>query len=87
MKIKPVRFHYNNLSGFDTNTEYIGIIAQDLQQVAPYMVSSTKLNGQQYLQVNNGAMTYMLINAMQEEEQKIAALTKEVEALKEMIKK
>jgi hypothetical protein len=71
LKIKPIRFHYNKLSEFDTETEHIGVIAQELKEVAPYMVSE---NEHGYLDVNNSAMTYMLVNAVQELAQKNQAL-------------
>jgi hypothetical protein len=42
MRIRPVTFHYNDLSGYDTDPEYVGVIAQELQEVAPYMVSESE---------------------------------------------
>lgn len=92
MKIKPVKYHYNEISGFDVKPEYVGVLAQDLQKVAPYMVSEVTMSTgsktvsktdknsstgmsldntnnsskTQYLQVDNSAMTYMLINAVKE---------------------
>jgi hypothetical protein len=65
-EIDPVTFHYNSLSGFDTRKEYVGVIAQQLEEVAPYMVSSFNQDGDAYLQVDNSAMTYMLVNAVKE---------------------
>ncbi len=68
LKIKPVTYHYNELSGFNMDKEYVGVIAQDLQEIAPYMVSSGeyKNTGKEFLSVDNSAMTYMLINAVKE---------------------
>lgn len=84
LKIKPVTYHYNELSGFDTETEYVGVIAQELQEIAPYMVGSTEFkdSGTEYLNVDNSAMTYMLINAVKEQQAQIEALKTEIEALK-----
>lgn len=81
MQIKPVTYHYNEKSGFDTKPEYVGIIAQDLQKIAPYMVSTVKRNDADYLGVDNGAMTYMLINAVKEQQEIIEALKKRIEVL------
>jgi hypothetical protein len=39
LRINPVTYHYNELSGYDTKPEYVGVIAQELNEVAPYMVS------------------------------------------------
>jgi methyl-accepting chemotaxis protein len=76
LKIKPVRFHYNQLSEFDTEPEHVGVIAQELREVAPYMVSE---NEQGYLDVNNSAMTYMLVNAVQELAQKNQSLEEQLQ--------
>src|SRR5690606_16460246 len=64
LKIHPVKFHYNEKSGFDTQKEYIGVIAQELKEVAPYMVGTYTKDGEEYLNVDNSAMTYMLINSV-----------------------
>lgn len=67
--INPIKFHYNDKSDYDTSNEYIGIIAQDLHEVAPYMVYESKKvapDGSAYLEVDNSSMTYMLINAVKE---------------------
>ena len=84
LKIRPVRYKYNELSGFSDSKEYIGVIAQELQESAPYMVHG-KINvrdNNSYLTVDNSAMTYMLINAVKEQQKMIEDLQKEVEALK-----
>lgn len=72
MKINPVKYHYNKSSGFDTKPEYIGVIAQDMQAVSPYMVTSFTKGGtsQQYLQVDNSSITYVLVNALKEMKKK-----------------
>jgi len=88
-KIRPVTYHYNSQSGFNTKPEYVGVIAQELKEVAPYMVSTfSKVNDDhEYYSVDNSAMTYMLINAVKEQQKQIELLTKEVEELKQKIAK
>jgi hypothetical protein len=81
LKIKPIRFHYNKLSEFDTEPEHIGVIAQELMEVAPYMVSE---NEHGYLDVNNSAMTYMLVNAVQELAQKNQTLEAQLKQQSEL---
>ncbi|MBK9735084.1 MAG: tail fiber domain-containing protein [Saprospiraceae bacterium] len=69
LKIHPVWYKYKKESECDTTQKHIGVIAQEIQKVAPYMISnSTKLapDGTPYLQLDNSAMTYMLINAVKE---------------------
>jgi Chaperone of endosialidase len=82
LKIQPVWFRYNKTSGFDMEQKKVGILAQDLQKISPYMVSASSAikapDGTSYLSVDNGAMTYMLINAVKELKQEIEALKKQI---------
>ncbi len=82
IKINPVRYRYNNLSGHDTQKEYVGVIAQELQEIAPYMVSTFEKDGEAYLQVDNSAMTYMLINAVKELHDENIQLKKDIAQIK-----
>ena len=86
LKINPVWYNYNQASGFDITQKYVGVLAQELQAVSPYMVieSATKKapDGSSYLSVDNSAMTYMLINAVKEQQQQIEKLKREIEKLK-----
>ena len=89
MKIKPVWFTYTGEANMPRETG-IGVIAQDLQQIAPYMVKPWVFHDEkggttEYLGVDNGAMTYMLINSVQEQQAQIAAQQAENEALKQLI--
>ncbi len=85
LRINPVTYHYNELSGYNTKPEYVGVIAQELNEVAPYMVSvsnkKTDDGVDDYLQVDNSAMTYMLINAVKEQQKVIQELKKRIEIL------
>jgi hypothetical protein len=45
------------------------------------MVSEFKLDKEKYLQVDNSAMTYMLINAVKEQQAMIATLRTELDVL------
>jgi Chaperone of endosialidase/LytTr DNA-binding domain/Head domain of trimeric autotransporter adhesin len=74
LRIKPVQFQYNQLSGYDTKKQHIGVLAQELNEVAPYMVSTFTKNNTDYLNVDNTAMTYMLINAVKEQQKQIEEL-------------
>ncbi len=81
MQIMPVTYHYNQVSGFDTKPEYVGVIAQQLKAVAPYMVGTDKRGDASYYNVNNSAMTYMLINSVKEQQEQIEELKKQNELL------
>jgi hypothetical protein len=73
-KVHPVRFKYNGLGGTaDTGKEYVGVIAQDLEKVLPFMVSSQKRKLREsdrdvteIKEVDPSAFTYVLINAVKE---------------------
>ncbi|MCK7590761.1 tail fiber domain-containing protein [Subsaxibacter sp. CAU 1640] len=85
-KINPVWFTYNGKAGMPNETG-VGTIAQELQKVAPYMVNewtyqsedgSTKEN---YLSVDYGAMDFVLINAIKEQQKIIEQQNAKIEAL------
>jgi len=84
MKIHPVWFTYTGEANLPEDTG-VGVIAQELQQIAPYMVGTwTHESGGQkseYLSVDNGAMTYMLINAVKEQQAIIEELKRTIETL------
>lgn len=79
---EPIVYTYNGKGGsINDGTEYIGMIAQDVQPVAPYMVYTYPANlnatdpaPTDLLAMNNGAMTYALVNAVRELASRVAAL-------------
>lgn len=82
LNIRPVTYTYTGEAGLPQETG-VGIIAQELKEIAPYMVSTWTYEGegsdrQEYYAVDNGAMTYMLINAIKEQQQMIQLLQKQV---------
>jgi trimeric autotransporter adhesin len=86
--INPVYFHYNEASGYDSKPEYVGVLAQDLQRVAPFMVKQEvreEDNGAKtdYLSVDFGAMDFTLINAIKELDQQLLASDAENAVLRE----
>ena len=82
LKINPVTFHYNELSGYDTKPQYVGVVAQELKPVAPYMVGTFTKDSVQYYNVDNSAMTYMLINGMKEQQKMIVEQQKSIDEMK-----
>lgn len=75
--INTVTYRYNELADASPDDTYVGIIAQELQEIAPHMV---KQNGE-YLMVDPSAFTYMLINAVQEQDEIITDQSKKIEDL------
>jgi hypothetical protein len=81
-QINPVVFNYNENAPFKTSDEQIGIVAQDLEKIAPYMVSKQAYNQFADLrEVNNQAYVFLLINAVKEQQGQIDKLEKLVKEL------
>ena len=100
MKIKPVNYQYNDKyfelfgeSNIVKTSTYQGVIAQDLQKVAPYMVQEKSIikmkegekQEEKFLEVDPSAFTYMLINAVKELKKESESLKKENELLKKRL--
>jgi len=85
-KINPVQFYYNADAPFKTDRQQVGIIAQELEKVAPYMIEKNKQNGYDDLRtVNNQAYTFLLINAVKEQQQQIDRQQKQIDELKKLV--
>ncbi|GGM80797.1 hypothetical protein GCM10010967_10750 [Dyadobacter beijingensis] len=76
-QIHPVRFQYNGQAGIETGSkQFVGIIAQEMQKIAPYTVGSfthqdSLGNKTEYLDYDANAVTYILINSVKEQQQVI----------------
>ncbi len=71
LRIKPVTFRYNGKAGIDTDKQFVGVLAQDMQQVAPYTVGQFTYqdstgSSETYLDYDPNAVTYVLVNAAKE---------------------
>ena len=95
VKIKPVKYHYTKASGMNNDKENIGVLAQDLQEIAPYMVGKKKRGdtGEEYLDVNLSPMLFMFVNAFKEidannkaKDQKIADLEERLAKIEQLLK-
>ncbi|MDD2566233.1 MAG: tail fiber domain-containing protein [Candidatus Gracilibacteria bacterium] len=92
--INPVWFNYNGKAGLPTDKKYVGIIAQDIQKIAPYTVSTykAKLNPEdktdtELLNFNESALNFVIINAIKEQQKELEEMKKENEELKLRIEK
>ncbi len=74
MQIRPVWFKYNGMIGTDPDRQEIGIIAQEIQEIAPYMVSDYTYRAEEdsqaqtYLSYNSNALQYIVVNSIQEQQ-------------------
>ena len=74
-KLRPVSYTYNGVGDTPEGVEGIGLIAQEAQPVAPSIVKTRQgSDGETYLTVDSGDLTWMLINAVKELSAKVAAL-------------
>jgi hypothetical protein len=86
MQLKPVTFRYNEKSGYsDLDKSYVGFIAQEVEQIAPYMVerfddSKGPSGLSDKRQFDESALNKILVNAVKEQQKKI-------EQLEEMLQK
>lgn len=79
---EPVIYRYNGKASMPNDgTEYIGMIADDVQPVAPYMVSTYEAKMEpddptptELLALNNGSLVYILMNAVRELATRVDAL-------------
>ena len=88
LRINPVYYHYNGLMNTPTEKENIGIIAQEIQKVAPYTIGTFKAKLQdndeketELLSFNSHALTFVLINAVKELNEELTELKAQVSAL------
>jgi|GEM_PF-1166374 len=82
-KIHTVKFNYNANAPFSQKAEQIGIVAQELEKIAPYMVSQKEFgNIKDLREVDNQAYVFLLINAVKE----LSAQNEQLKAEMELIK-
>lgn len=88
LKVNPVWFRYNGKGGTDDDGKnYVGVIAQEIQPIAPYMIEKSKAKIEktdkeesEILKVDPTAFTYMIINSIKQLAQKAHAFEKTVRA-------
>ena len=84
-KVKPLIFKYNGLAGTPTDREYLGVIAQDLEKIAPYLVSERNMKlrpsdseTRPVKVVDYNGLSLLLFDALKEQGQIIDALEKKI---------
>ncbi len=80
--LDPVMFRYNGKEGLSPEQRQIGLIAQHVESVAPYMVSTSDGAELDDVRVmSTQALPYLLINAIQELEAKVEDLERQLAAI------
>jgi len=99
MDINTVSYEYNGKAGTHKGEQQIGVIAQELQKIAPYMVSpstyqkmeisefgdETIVEEDEILTINASAIKWLLVNAVQEQQEQIEILEEKLEAVLKML--
>ena len=88
-KIRPIKYKYNGKGGTPLDSEGIGVIAQEIKEVAPYTIKTykaklepTDTEDTELLSFDSSALTFVMINAIKEQQAQIDALKAEIEKLK-----
>lgn len=102
MQIRPVTYEYNGKASTTAGDAHIGLVAQNLQSVAPELVkefthvemSEPSLEEEQkvlsrgnYLQIRDNEVKYLLINAIQDQQEIIEAQDEKIATLEERLAK
>lgn len=93
--IRPVQYQYKQDIIPDDNAIHIGVIAQEIQKIAPYTVQETQIQlpgstddnpkTMDVLAYDGTAVRYIIINAVQELDTKVSALQAENVELKKRV--
>ena len=83
LQIQPKSFSYNGKGGYAKDGKtYYGIIAQEIQQIAPYMVEEIETEDfSDQLSYDGTALVYMLVNAIKEQQAEIDSQQQQIQAL------
>jgi hypothetical protein len=89
LQVKPITYQYNGLGGTTADGRtYVGVVAQELEKVLPEMVSSRKARFHivdtkevDIKRVDPSEFTYLLINAVKEQQQIIQEQDNRIAAL------
>jgi hypothetical protein len=100
LNMRTVQYEYNGKAGTIKGEKSIGIIAQEIKKLAPYMIrefefSKVPQNGmtfeienatkERYLSYNDSSLPYILVNAIQDQQKIIENQEAQIEFLEEKI--
>lgn len=80
--IKTVSFKYNGKAGLDTSKTFVGVIAEDVAEIAPFAIDtfyakldSSDTSAMALLAVNSEAIMYATVNAVKELDSIVTAMS------------
>lgn len=93
--LNTIRYTYNGKAGLETDDVHIGVYAQELQEVAPYLVEEfvhveeddfgNVVSEETFLKIRDGELKFLLVNAIQEQQEMIEAQQKMIETLQSQV--
>lgn len=92
LKIEPIRFEYNGKGGTIEDLEAVGVSAQEIIKVFPYMVRSVTEENKNttektnYLSTNTSALKFVMINAIKELAERVENLEKSIDKITKTMK-
>ncbi len=82
-KVEPVNYKYNGKGGLSTEGQHVGLIAQQVEKIFPYMVGhfngkleETDANETDILSLDASALSYVMVNAIKELDDRVNKLEK-----------
>ncbi|MBC7921863.1 MAG: tail fiber domain-containing protein [Ferruginibacter sp.] len=89
-QIRPVWFRYNGKATLPTDQKYVGVVAQEMQRIAPHTVGKFVYQDstgkqEEYLDFDANALTYMLVNAVREQQGQLQAKDAQLATLQQQI--
>jgi hypothetical protein len=82
LKLEPVTFTYNGTEGLLTGSQHIGLLAQDVERVAPYMVTTHRGRDLDDVRtMSPQALPYLLVNAFKDLQDQLSAMRSRVAEL------
>jgi hypothetical protein len=91
MKLRPVTYFYNGEAGIRSDIKHVGLIAQELETIQPELVGDYLYQNKDmwdnvteegtYKYIQEGAIKYMLVNAVQQQQDQIEETEVDVDAL------
>ena len=92
MRINPITFKYNGKAGMKSKRFHVGVLAQELQEIAPEFVSpfihkqldenqEKIISEEEYLQIHDNEIKYLLINAIKDLKMEIDDLRAKIDKL------
>ncbi|MBT8233671.1 MAG: T9SS type A sorting domain-containing protein [Saprospiraceae bacterium] len=81
LQINPINYEFNGKGGFETGKPYVGYGAQELQEIAPYLVHDFQIekenadgilkSSESYLKIDPMAVQVLLVNAIKDQNELI----------------